>query len=290
MLLVFRFLGLWPLPLLHALGWCLGWGIWLGSRRYRQRWAAHTALAGIGRRDRWASVGEAGKQIAELPRLWFGRPVPVGWEGAAHIEAALQHGQGVLFLTPHMGCFEVTAQAYAERFGQASESLHVADRPVQPMTVLFRPPRDPRLLPLLEAARQRPGLHTAPATLRGVRQLALALKAGQAVGLLPDQVPPEGLGVWAPFFGRSAYTMTLSARLAQTPGTQVLLAWGERLAWGRGYVVHVRPWSQVMAQPMDIRADEAAVQLNEAMERTIAHKPEQYVWAYARYKQPRKGW
>ena len=283
MVVLFRLLARWPLPVLHALGWCVGWGMWLASRRYRQRWARHTVLAGLSWRERWWSVGEAGKQITELPRLWFGAPVRVGWQGAAHIEAALQHRQGVLFLTPHMGCFEVTAQAYADRFGHLGADA-------KPMTVLFRPPRDPKLLPVLEAARQRPGLLTAPTTLRGVRQLAVALKAGQAVGLLPDQVPPEGLGVWAPFFGEPAYTMTLSARLAQVPGTQVLLAWGERLPWGRGYIVHVQTWQEVMGEPMDLRADEAAAQVNQAMERIVAQKPEQYLWAYARYKQPRKDW
>lgn len=280
MLFLFRLLARWPLPLLHVLGWCLGWGMWLSSPGYRQRWARHTRLAGLGRHERWRSVGEAGKQITELPRLWFGPPVRVGWQGAAQIEAALQHKRGVLFLTPHMGCFEVTAQAYADRFGHQGADA-------QPMTVLFRPPRNPELLPLLEAARQRPGLMTAPTTLRGVRQLAMALKAGQAVGLLPDQVPPEGMGVWAPFFGEPAYTMTLSARLAQVPGTQVLLAWGERLPWGRGYVVHVQTWDEVMGAPMDLRADEAATQVNQAMERVVAQKPEQYLWAYDRYRPPR---
>jgi KDO2-lipid IV(A) lauroyltransferase len=58
------------------------------------------------------------------------------------------------------------------------------------------------------AARQRPGLQTAPTNLSGVKQLIKALKKGEAVGLLPDQVPPRGMGVMAPFFGREAYTMT----------------------------------------------------------------------------------
>ena len=59
-----------------------------------------------------------------------------------------------------------------------------------------------------------------------------ALRRGETVGLLPDQVPPEGMGVWAPFFGRPAYTMTLAARLVQQTGAAVLLLWGERLPRG----------------------------------------------------------
>jgi len=111
-----------------------------------------------------------------------------------------------------------------------------------------------------------------------------ALRQGQSVGLLPDQVPPQGLGVWAPFFGREAYTMTLSARLAQQTGAAVLVAWGERLRWGRGYKVHVRPLaSDLPADPV-----QAASVINQAMERIIAERPQQYLWGYARYKQPRQ--
>lgn len=287
MLSVFRFLARWPLPLLHAVGWGLGWLAWLLAPDYRRRWFRHTALAGVRGRVRWASVGEAGKQVAELPRLWFGAPVPTGWEGAAHVEAALRHGQGILFLTPHLGCFEITAQAYAQRFGQAVEPT--SGTQAQPITVLFRPPRKAWAAEVLRTARERPGLATAPTTLAGVRQLIQALKQGQTVGLLPDQVPPEGLGVWAPFFGEPAYTMTLSVRFARTPGTQVLFIWGERKPWGRGYVVHVQPWDEVVAEPLADDMVQAAAQINQAMERMVLRQPDQYLWGYARYKVPRKG-
>ena len=265
-----------PLPLLHALGWVLGWLSFVFSGRYRRRLVAHARQAGYGWRVALSSVGEAGKLVAELPRLWLGRPVRVGWEGAACIEAAQAHGSGVLFLTPHMGCFEITAQAYAQRFGAR-----------QPITVLFRPARQPWLSELMTTARDRPGLHTATTTLAGVKQLIKALKVGHAVGLLPDQVPPEGQGVWAPFFGRDAYTMTLSARLAHTGSTQIVLAWGERLRWGRGYLVHVRPFEQVLGEPLAAEPALAAQQINRAMERLVRECPRQYLWSYDRYKSPR---
>ncbi len=152
------------------------------------------------------------------------------------------------------------------------------------MTVLFRPSRQPRLRELVASARRRPGLQVAPTTPAGVRQLLRALRQGQSVGLLPDQVPPQGLGVWAPFFGREAYTMTLSARLAQQTGATVLVAWGERLPWGRGYRIHVRPLGVDL--PPDAVA--AATVINRAMEQVIAECPQQYLWGYARYKQPRQ--
>ena len=274
---LFRALSWLPLPVLHALGWCLGWLSFALSGRYRRRLFAHAAQAGYPRSVALASVGESGKLVAELPRLWLGRPVRVQWTGAEHIEASHGKGAGVLFLTPHLGCFEITAQAYAQRFGAA-----------KPMTVLFRPARQPWLRDLVAGARQRPGLFAAPTTLAGVKQLIKALKAGQAVGLLPDQVPPDGLGVWSPFFGRDAYTMTLSARLAQAGRVQILLSWGERLRWGRGYRVHVRPFEPVNGGPLAEDPALAALQINRAMEALVRECPPQYLWSYDRYKAPRR--
>ena len=279
MRLLFQLLSVFPLPLLHAAGWLLGWLSFLLSGRYRSRLLAHVQQAGFSRRVALASVGEAGKMVAELPRLWLGRPVRLGWEGAAVIEAAQAHGKGILYLTPHLGCFEITAQALAQRFGHN-----------MPITVLYRPARQPWLSGLVAQARQRPGLLTAPTTLAGVKQLIKALKVGHAVGLLPDQVPPEGQGVWAPFFGREAYTMTLSARLAHSAGAQVVLIWGERLGWGRGFLVHVRAFNPSSASP-DAQAlatdpTDSARQINAAMEMLIRECPQQYLWSYARYKQP----
>lgn len=263
-----------PLWLLHACGWVLGWLAFLGSAVYRHRLLQNAALAGVRSSDRRRAVGEAGKLVFELPRLWRGRPVAVQWDGEQHVEAALAAGHGIVFLTPHLGCFEVTAQAYAARFGEGAH----------PMTVLFREPRKAWLAKLVVTSRARPGLRTAPATLAGVKQLIKALKGGQCVGLLPDQVPPDHLGIWAPFFGKPAYTMTLAARLALQTGATVLLAWGERLPWGRGYVIHVRP----MGDALHTDIAQAVLQVNRSMETLIASHPSQYLWGYARYKNPRQ--
>jgi KDO2-lipid IV(A) lauroyltransferase len=77
--------------------------------------------------------------------------------------------------------------------------------------------------------------------------------------------------------------MTLSARLALQTGATVLVAWGERRSWGRGYVIHVAPLAQVLSRDMT----EAATQINHAMEALILQKPQQYLWGYARYKTPK---
>lgn len=273
MITLFRLLSWLPLWFMHGLGWALGWLVFALSPIYRRRFQANCSQAGLSWRQCRSAVGQAGQLVAELPRLWFGRPVPTEWVGGEHVLQALAAGRGIVFLTPHMGSFEVTAQDYAERFGHT-----------QPITVLYRPSRQPLLRELVATARQRPRLQTAPTTMAGVKQMIKALRAGQSVGLLPDQVPPQGLGVWAPFFGREAYTMTLSARLAQQTGAVVLLVWGERLSWGRGYRVHSEPLgAELPADPVA-----AATVINRAMERLIVTQPGQYLWGYARYKQPRQ--
>ena len=267
---LFRLLSGLPLFLLHTFGGLLGWLAFLASPGYRRRFLANAAQAGYSLDQVRGAVAQAGRMVAEVPRLWFGKPVPVEWEGGALVLEALARGRGLLFLTPHLGCFEVAAQSYAETFG--------------PMTVLYRPARKAWLRGLVDSARARPGLVTAPTTLAGVKQMLKTLKAGDAVGLLPDQVPPQGMGVWAPFFGRDAYTMTLAARLAQQTGAAVLLAWSERRSGGRGFCVHVRPWQGATgADPV-----QAVAQVNANMERLIRECPEQYLWGYGRYKTPRE--
>jgi KDO2-lipid IV(A) lauroyltransferase len=269
-----RFLSRCPLWLLHWLGSFAGWLAFAASPSYRRRLVAHARGAGV---SPWGAVASAGRMLAEIPWLWL-RPKsqPLGdwarWEGAEKLEAALAQGRGLLMMTPHLGCFEAAAQAYAERFGSKA-----------PMTALYRPARKPWLRELVAASRDRDGLAAAPASLSGVRQMLRALKKGECVGLLPDQVPPEGLGVWVPFFGRPAYTMTLAARLVQQTGAPVVLLWCERLSWGRGFVVHARDFALEPGATLE----QATEQVNQAMERLILEMPSQYLWGYNRYKAPR---
>ena len=285
-----RLLAALPLRLLHAVGAAAGWATWLLAPTYRRRFEAHAALAGVAPRERRRAIAEAGRVVTEMPRLWLrpaGTPMvdPLRWEGDALIEQALQRPGGLIVMTPHLGSFEVAAQAYAERFGSR-----------RPMTVLYRPARKAWLRAFEDAARARPGLATAPATLPGVRQMVRALHRGGTVGLLPDQVPPWGLGVWAPFFGQPAYTMTLAARLARQTGATVLLAWCERLPRGAGFVVRVvEPAHPLPATPVESTSPDAeavwlqaaATAINRSMEALIRQAPGQYLWGYHRHKRPR---
>lgn len=265
MVFLFRLLSRLPLSLLHRLGALLGWLVYGLSPTYRRHLRENIALAGC-RDALGTAVAEAGKTVLELPKLWLRPQAEViarvirvsGWE---LVEQAWRAGRGILFLTPHLGCFEITAQYYA-RFA--------------PITVLYRPPKQPWLAPLIEQGRGA-SLKLAPADVSGVRKLIKALKAGEAVGMLPDQAPGVGEGEWAPFFGRPAWTMTLAPRLARS-GATVILAWAERLPHGAGYHLHLSKPATDVTTPADV---------NREIERLVRLCPGQYLWGYNRYKLPR---
>lgn len=267
-----RILARLPLAWLHGVGAAVGWLIYRASPAYAHRLRENLRASGVWsdeadyRRLLRASIREAGKGLLEIVKIWF---APVGAVSAlvackswAVVEQAQADGRGLIFLTPHLGCFEVSAFYGAQRL---------------PLTVLYRPPRLRWLEPLMLAGRVRGQAKLAPATMSGVRALYKALRAGQAVGLLPDQAPGAGEGTWASFFGRPAYTMTLVTRLQQATGAAIVLAFAERLPHGAGYELHLE---RVATQGFDERA------LNRAIESIVRRRPEQYLWSYNRYKVP----
>lgn len=267
---LFKLLSRIPLPILHAVGAILGRLVYRLSSPYRNRLNTNISRAGYAP-CLPAAVAESGKSIAELPFVWCAPPPSVlktasveNWE---LVQEALDARRGVIFLTPHLGCFEIIAQVIAAR---------------TPLTALYRPPRKAALKPLLEQARARENLELAPANLSGVRILLKTLKKGGAIGLLPDQVPQNGEGVWAEFFGRAAYTMTLPAKLHQMTGAPILLSYAERRPRGAGYVVRfARFRGELEGNP-----EAQARAINAAMEELIAQCPHQYFWSYHRYKRP----
>lgn len=261
-----------PLALLHALGALLGWAIYGLSPTYRRHLRANLESAGYrGADTRRAAIAGAGRMLAELPAIWLRPRAEVialvrAIDGREHVEAARAAGRGIVFLTPHLGCFEIAAQAAADAF---------------PITALYRPPKIAWLRVAVEQWRARDNMRLARADLSGVRQLTDALARSESVGILPDQVPGGGQGEWAEFFGKPAYTMTLAAKLAERPGSACLLAYGERLPRGAGYVLRIRP----LAAPRP--GESATRRMNAAIEALIRECPAQYLWGYNRYKRPR---
>lgn len=131
--------------------------------------------------------------------------------------------------------------------------------------------------------RSRKQLTMAPANQSGVRTLVKTLKRGNTIGILPDQVPVEGEGVWAPFFGRPAYTMTLAQRLQSLSGATIFILGAKRNAIGKGYTLHYKE----LLEPLSEDPVQAATEINREMENMIRLMPDQYLWGYNRYRAPR---
>ena len=269
--ILLRVLAALPLPVLHFVGILVGWLVYFGSPRFRRY--LHENLAAAGYRDaalRRAAVAETGKSAMELPAIWMRSQeqavrLVVGVEGWELIERALAAGKGAILLTPHLGCWEITAQYASRRF---------------PITVLYSPPKVRAVEPLMQHGRTRDGMTSVPPDLSGLRAMLRALHRGEAIGILPDQVPGIGEGEWTEFFGRSAYTMTLVTKLAGKTDAPVLLGYAERLPRGRGYRLHV------VAMPDQVPGETPQRRLNRAIEELVRSCPAQYLWAYNRYKVP----
>ena len=262
-----------PLSWFHGAGAVLGWLVYASSHRYAERLRSNLYASGVcsgaAQCDalRRKAVAEAGKGMLELIAVWFGSDekiarLAVACDGWEIVEAARARGKGIIIVTPHLGCFEMVSLYFVQRL---------------PMTVMYRQPRVAWLEPLMIAGRSRWQATVVPATLRGVRSFYRTLQHSGTVGLLPDQTPGAGEGVWADFFGRPAYTMTLAGRLQRATGAAIIMVFAERLPGGRGYHLH-------FDELPTARFDETA--LNRAIEAQVRRCPEQYLWSYYRYKGP----
>ena len=267
---IFKPLSYLPLCTLHGLGTALG-----GLLFYCMPQAKKRAIANITQSQLTTdsaeikeiarkSFAELGKTIFETPTIWQKNEADLlclvqqihGWE---IIKTALQKGKGIIFLTPHLGCFEITSIYYGKQ---------------HPITVLYRPPKLKWLESLILQGRARTGVTLAAANAGGVRKLMQALKRGEAIGILPDQIPAAGEGEWADFFDKPAYTMSLVSKLAEKTEATVIMAFGERLENGTGYDIHLTKIDSIATPTL----------LNKAIEQQIIQKPSQYLWSYNRYK------
>jgi KDO2-lipid IV(A) lauroyltransferase len=191
--------------------------------------------------------------------------------GRELIEAAVKEGNGVIFVIPHLGSWETVA-LYSSKYW--------------PTTSLYRPPRLAGLDQLIRSGRERAGAKLVTTDVSGVRALRKALSQGEVVIILPDQDPGRGAGVFAPFFGIQANTMTLLSRLADKSGATVLTAYAERLSKGGGYHIHISSSPEGLADKDSVVA---ATCLNRVVEQCARDLPAQYQWGYRRFKNRPEG-
>ncbi len=278
--LLLRLFAWLPLPFLHGLGNVLGSASYWFSPKMRRRVRDNIRRGKID--EDYQNIKalvksvcrETMKSALELPIAWFRSPAHIaalfrqrhGW---AHIEAALAAKQGLLLITPHIGSYDLAGRYISHHLPFA-------------LTAMYRPPKQAWLEPIMNAGRERDKGRTAPANAQGVRLVLKALKQGEATIVLPDQVPSGGDGIWVDFFGHTAYTMSLAARLAQLDNVTTLFFVGERLSWGRGFALHVFPLQGTLSgdKAKDTRL------INHNVEALIRRFPEQYLFSYNRYKTP----
>jgi KDO2-lipid IV(A) lauroyltransferase len=272
---LFKSLGMLPLTVLQTLGLFAGWLAWILPGRYKERaWTnLRQAFPEATRATLRSAILSNGQLMFEMPFWWTRRNETfinskLSCDNWKQFEVALAKGKGVILLSPHAGCFELLGPVYSSHF---------------PSTVLFRPPRKVWMQDWIVEMRTRRQLNMAPANQKGVRALVKTLIRGNTVGILPDQVPPDGEGVWAPFFGRPAYTMTLVQRLQELSGATIFILAAQRNGIGKGYTLRHKE----LADPLPKDPEAAAIVINREMEEMIRKMPEQYLWGYNRYKAPK---
>ena len=261
-----------PLCIVQVIGASLGLLAYIGSSSYRTLFRSQydAVITSHQLQSRlWSAVMASGQLFSDSLWIWRNPKQALhlveiqNWD---LVETAISEGHGLVMLTPHLGGFEIIPRVLAQHF---------------PATILYRPSRQDWLNRIVEEGRAYPNMHFVPTNLNGVRQMTRALSKGEAIGILPDQVPSGGDGVWVPFFGRPAYTTPLPARLANRNKTPVIMFTAKRKNLGQGWLMQA-----TRLAPFSEDATLAATEMNQAIERAILKAPEQFIWAYNRYKHP----
>lgn len=266
-----------PLPLAHFLGTCIGWGLLLIPNDLLRISKINIPLcfpklsSAQQRRLIRDSLVEAGKTMTEAGALWKWpasrlTTLVKGTSGEEYFHAAMAEGSGVILATPHLGAWEMVGL-------YSSMHYHI--------TSLYRPPRLSELADLVRRGRERFGAKLVAVDANGVRALYHALARGDMIGMLPDQEPGTGNGIFTSLFGITANTMVLLSRLAIKTGAKVIFCYAERLPRGRGYHIHFIPAPDEINQaPLE----QSVAVMNNTVETLIKQQPEQYQWGYKRFR------
>ncbi len=271
-----------PLRINHLLGNLLGRLLMLTNNQQRRiaKRNLQRCFAGLTSKQQQKllrrNMQETGKLLLESGRVWL--TDKAGFyamvqevHGQQHLQQALAKGNGVILAIPHLGNWEVV--------GLYCSSQHT-------MTSLYRPPRLAGIDNLIRHARERFGAKLVPTNAKGVRALYQALSANELVAILPDQDPRDKGGLFAPFFGIQANTMTLLSRLSQKSNASVLCCYAERLPRGRGFAIHFLPAEPALYEK---DASTSVATLNRMVEQAIRQIPEQYQWGYKRFRSRTEG-
>ncbi len=279
---ILRGLSLLPLPVNHAVGACIGLLVYLFPSDFKRVTRINIATCFPDKPRLWQqqlvrrNLIETGKGLTEAGYIWWSKPERITQlvkqtTGKELLDSAMAEQKGALYVVPHLGCWEMCGMYVATLY---------------PMSSLYRPSGIESLDEVIRQARQSTGATLVPTDTRGVKLLLKALNEGQCVGILPDQVPQAGTGVFAPLFGVPAYTMVLLTRLAAKHKTPVIFSYAERLPHGQGYHIHFIKAAEGIHDKDQVIA---ATATNQGVETLIRECPEQYSWSYKRFKRQPEG-
>lgn len=273
---VIRALGRLPLSLTRPMGRIVAWASYLTGAR-----AVQTSRDNIRRCfpeldpvQREALVKKSVEHTAfialEAPAAWARSYTALqrhlaGFEGLELVETQRTTGRGLLVLGPHLGNWEFVGS--------------ILPHHLEPLTYMYQPTGMAAIDSLIVRGRSKDRVQLAPTTRKGVSQVLKALQAGETAVILPDQVPDEGAGKLANFFGQPAYTMTLVYKLIQRTGCDVLMMYGKRVTGGFTVVVREAD-PAIKSGDMNISLEA----LNHSVEMCVREAPEQYQWEYKRFK------
>lgn len=261
-----------PLVLVQIIGASVGILAYVGSKQYRSLFGPQYIAVVSAHKlpfKLWEAVRASGMLFSDSLWIWrnpqkaLAKADVPDWDV---IQTAMSEGKGMIILCPHLGGFEIIPRFLAQHF---------------PATIMYRPSRQEWLNEVVEEGRAYPNMHFVPTNLQGVRHMTRALAKGEAIAILPDQVPSGGDGVWCNFFGRPAYTTTLPVRLANRHQTPTVMFTAKRKALGSGWIVNAKRLAPFSDDPTI-----AATELNNAIEAAVLVAPEQFIWSYNRYKHP----
>jgi KDO2-lipid IV(A) lauroyltransferase len=269
-----------PLPVALTFGRGVGRLAFLVAVRLRRRAAAQLEAAlGLGvvqarrlAREVFCQAGMVGAELVLLPRLrsQLAEYVELAEPERAVLHAALAEGRGLLFVSAHLGSWELLAQRIALE--------------VQPAASLARKSPNPFLGAWLERTRARGGLSTINRGDPGAARRMLATLRGNGVlGVLIDQDTRVD-SVHVPFFGRLAATPTAAAELALRRELPVVVGFIERRARGH----RVRLERLELGPAASARDPVAALTalLSARIEAAVRARPEAWVWFHARWATP----
>ena len=262
-----------PLAVMQVMGATVGLITYLSSARYRSLLNQNLSFAAKKygfTPARWSSAMDAGMIFADTLWIWRHpkKAIEISHlENSEEIASLIEGRHGLIVLAPHLGGFEIIPRVFSQKINA---------------TVMYKPARISWLNSLMIKSREHPNMHFVPANLDGVRKIKRALKKGEVVGILADQVPSAGDGIWAKFFNQFAYTSTFPIKLTRLNNVSTVFVSAERRGLGKGWTIK----SKFMKKPFSDVPVEAATVMNGFFEEMILSKPNQYMWSYNRYKRP----